>query len=302
MVKYVYDAWGNHIVKTYDENGDEIESTNHVGHINPIRYRSYYFDTETGLYFLQSRYYDPQTGRFISMDDISYLEPETINGLNLYAYCGNNPVMRVDPNGNAWWHWVIGGVLLAASIVATIVTGGAAAGTVAAAVHVIAMGATIGGVTSAAIGTIAGGITYENGVASWDWNSAAEGFMWGSVTGVISGALGSALGNIGSTLTKLGKFGNLAYAGVQGLINSGISSSLTAIQGLLTNSFSWDSVGISAAFGFVGGAIGITKWGEGFRNILVGAGLGISESSIGEIIEYLESVSSVCMARIKFAY
>lgn len=102
VVKYVYDAWGNHIVKTYDENGDEIENPNHIGHINPIRYRGYYYDTETGLYYLQSRYYDPETGRFMSMDDITYLDPETINGSNLYTYCGNNPVMRVDFSGCAW--------------------------------------------------------------------------------------------------------------------------------------------------------------------------------------------------------
>ena len=54
---------------------------------------------ETGLYYLQSRYYDPEVGRFISQDEVTYLDPETINGLNLYAYCGNNPVMYIDPNG-----------------------------------------------------------------------------------------------------------------------------------------------------------------------------------------------------------
>ena len=74
---------------------------------------------------------------------------------------------------------------------------------------------------------------------------------------------------------------------------------MTAIQGLFTNSFSWDNVGLAAVFSFAGGTIGITKWGERFRSILVGAGLGIGESSIGEIIEYLKSVS---FARIKFAY
>ena len=61
--------------------------------------RGYYYDTETELFFLKTRYYDPEVGRFISVDGIEYLDPETINGLNLYAYCGNNPVMNVDPNG-----------------------------------------------------------------------------------------------------------------------------------------------------------------------------------------------------------
>ena len=86
---YEYDAWGNIIW----QGGSELLT------INPFRYRGYYYDEETGLYYLNSRYYDPETGRFISPDSLDYLEPETCNGLNLYTYCGNNPVMFVDPNG-----------------------------------------------------------------------------------------------------------------------------------------------------------------------------------------------------------
>ena len=56
-------------------------------------------DVETGLYYNVTRYYDPNIGRFISAADISYFDPESIGGLNLYAYCGNNPVMYVDPSG-----------------------------------------------------------------------------------------------------------------------------------------------------------------------------------------------------------
>lgn len=55
--------------------------------------RGYYYDTETKLYFLKTRYYDPEVGRFITIDDISYIDAETINGLNLYSYCANNPVI-----------------------------------------------------------------------------------------------------------------------------------------------------------------------------------------------------------------
>ena len=99
VARYIYDAWGNH--KVVDNTGNEITDTAHIGNINPYRYRGYYFDTETGLYYLKSRYYDPETGRFISIDDISFADPDTINGLNLYAYCCNNPVMHVDPTGQA---------------------------------------------------------------------------------------------------------------------------------------------------------------------------------------------------------
>lgn len=94
VVEYTYDAWGNHIVTPIEEAYSELSQ------LNPFRYRGYYYDTETNLYYLKTRYYDPEVGRFITIDDLSYLDPETINGLNLYAYCGNNPVMNIDPNGN----------------------------------------------------------------------------------------------------------------------------------------------------------------------------------------------------------
>lgn len=64
--------------------------------------RGYYFDDELGLYYLQSRYYDPEIGRFISADSIEYINPEHVNGLNLYAYCNNNPIMNVDFTGHSW--------------------------------------------------------------------------------------------------------------------------------------------------------------------------------------------------------
>ena len=99
---YIYDAWGNH--RIYDVNGDEVTKSmsDHIGNINPIRYRGYYYDdyeNENGLYYLEARYYDPETGRFISQDSIDFLVPNHLTGLNLYAYCNNNPVMYSDPNG-----------------------------------------------------------------------------------------------------------------------------------------------------------------------------------------------------------
>lgn len=92
VVEYYYDAWGNCKAQVYNGNND-------LAQLNPFRYRSYYYDIETGFYYLKSRYYDPAVGRFINIDSIEYADPETINGLNLYAYCGNNPVMYIDPDG-----------------------------------------------------------------------------------------------------------------------------------------------------------------------------------------------------------
>ena len=107
MVKYKYDAWGKCHTTVVDS------TANTIAELNPFRYRSYYLDTETGLYFLKTRYYDPEIGRFMTIDDISYLDPESINGLNLYAYCFNNPVNCVDYTGQApEWLWnVLVGVI-----------------------------------------------------------------------------------------------------------------------------------------------------------------------------------------------
>ena len=92
VAEYAYNAWGK-ILKVNNYTSDNI------GTLNPFRYRSYYYDIETNLYYLETRYYDPETGRFISADNTKYLEPEVINGLNIYIYCNNNAVMGYDPSG-----------------------------------------------------------------------------------------------------------------------------------------------------------------------------------------------------------
>ena len=102
MIKYYYDAWGNHMIVNANISDSEITNLSPIGDINPFRYRGYYYDVETGLYFLQTRYYDPEVGRFLNRDSVQYADPETINGLNLYAYCLNNPVEYADPTGQFW--------------------------------------------------------------------------------------------------------------------------------------------------------------------------------------------------------
>ena len=92
----MYDAWGVCYTIVLDDDATDIAN------LNPFRYRSYYYDIETNLYFLKTRYYDPKIGRFITIDDISYLAPDTINGLNLYAYCLNNPIIYHDQSGKFW--------------------------------------------------------------------------------------------------------------------------------------------------------------------------------------------------------
>ena len=101
VARYTYDAFG--VCKVRDANGKVNTDENFIGNINPIRYRGYYYDVETGFYYLQTRYHDPSACRFINADSLEYLDPETAGGLNLYAYCNGNPVMYVDPEGTAFW-------------------------------------------------------------------------------------------------------------------------------------------------------------------------------------------------------
>lgn len=94
VVVYRYDAWGEVLVSS-DASGFGLAQ------INPLRYRGYYYDQETGLYYLQTRYYDPKVRRFLNADDASVLtkDPEQLTEKNLYAYCDDNPVMYRDDAG-----------------------------------------------------------------------------------------------------------------------------------------------------------------------------------------------------------
>jgi len=182
VATYVYDAWGNHEV--FASNGQENTEASFVGNINPYRYRGYHYDVETKLYYLNSRYYDPEVGRFISPDIISILDETMMeaNGLNLYMYCGNNPVMRVDPNGTAWWNWLIIGVQALAGIVACLIPGGQALGLT------LLIGATIGAIgqlVAPAIGQAIGGITsMANG---WGAFSTGLSLLGAGLPGIIAG-------------------------------------------------------------------------------------------------------------------
>ena len=91
-------TWGNCNVISYnyiDTVGELILSK-----YNPFRYRGYYYDIETGFYYLQSRYYNAQWGRFLNAD--TYINANGgINGYNMFAYCDNTPNMYIDENGES---------------------------------------------------------------------------------------------------------------------------------------------------------------------------------------------------------
>jgi len=78
-----------------------LRNADGIAELNAIRYRSLYYDTETGLYYVKKRYYDPEVGRWISPDDVGILDLTRfqVNGLNRYMFCGNDPVNNIDDNG-----------------------------------------------------------------------------------------------------------------------------------------------------------------------------------------------------------
>ncbi len=107
VAKYSYNAYGE-ITAITDANGNDVSSNSaHIANINPFRYRGYYYDTETGFYYLQSRYYDPVVGRFLNVDAIIGANGGII-GYNLFAYCNNNPVMHIDSLGQCMQMWADG--------------------------------------------------------------------------------------------------------------------------------------------------------------------------------------------------
>ena len=95
VVEYTYDSWENILSAT----GSKAAT---VGKANPFRYRGYYDDEESGLYYLQSHYYDPATGRFLNADGVLGANQDPLS-YNLFAYCSNNPINFRDPSGESVW-------------------------------------------------------------------------------------------------------------------------------------------------------------------------------------------------------
>ncbi|MBQ8165222.1 MAG: RHS repeat-associated core domain-containing protein, partial [Clostridia bacterium] len=103
VAEYTYDAWGKLLTIT-DVNGTVISDITSPAVVNPIRYRGYYYDVETGFYYLNSRYYDSGLGRFLNADDMAFLGVSgTVLGYNLYGYCENEPVKHIDKLGYLAW-------------------------------------------------------------------------------------------------------------------------------------------------------------------------------------------------------
>ena len=121
VAKYQYDSYGNNISIT-DSSGNLIVDNNNIANINPFRYRSYYYDKETNLYYLNKRYYSPIMGRFINADGIINGNLDII-GYNLYAYCSNNPIIYNDKDGESLGAFsIVAGVSFFVGIASTLIS------------------------------------------------------------------------------------------------------------------------------------------------------------------------------------
>lgn len=200
--KYIYDAWGN---VTVTNASDGTPSATSLAVRNPLRYRGYYYDSETGFYYLRSRYYDPANHRFINADvpEVATTELDSFLQYNLFAYCLNNPVNMTDDSGS-WPGWakklvaavaIVAVVAVAAAVVTA--TGGAAAAGVACVLTGAAKGAAIGLVTGAIEGAASGAISHRVTTGSWSGagqaalEGMADGALEGAITGAISGGMNS---------------------------------------------------------------------------------------------------------------
>lgn len=204
LVSYAYGDFG-----AVTETIADSDEARLVAKVNPFKFKGYFFDNETGFYYLKSRYYSPELGRFISADgEIGQVGDTMV--MNLFAYCRNNPINLSDEGGN-WPSWAtklcIGLAVIAICAIAVVATGGFGASCIATSMLVGAVkGAVIGAVTGAIQGAITEGIktgSWEGalkGALSGAIDGAADGFMFGAIGGAISGAINPSYCFIAGTL------------------------------------------------------------------------------------------------------
>ena len=227
MGTYEYDLWGRPV--SVKEAAAGIDTDN-ILELNPYRYRGYYYDAESGLYYLNARYYDPEARRFVNADDVSLLAVSAtgLTDKNLFAYCDNNPVMREDKGGQ-FWNIIVGaaiggglelaGQLLSgksisevnwAKVGVSVLSGGltAAVGPVA--------GCFISGATDVAMDALDGNIN--------SLGDAVNTFAWSTTKAIVSYGIGEKVGTVTKRLTKIeevGRLGKGGYPGVKYSFNKG---------------------------------------------------------------------------------
>ena len=205
---YTYDAWGN-----------ILSQSGSMAGVNPLRYRGYYYDSETGFYYRQSRYYDPANHRFINADapEYSTMSAYGLNNSNLFAYCQNNPIAYGDENGE-WLNFLIGAVVGAAvNAVSTIVD----------AVQEGGLSALGDGKTWAKVGVSAAVGAIEGAVAATPLGAVGQSLI-GAATSGIENACHQAIDNGGFDKVDYGEVAFNAAIGAFSSRNNGVSKGTAA--------------------------------------------------------------------------
>ena len=238
VAEYAYDAWGN-----------ILQETGTKASINPFRYRGYYYDVETGFYYLQTRYYDPTICRFINTDNYELVSTlaSTPGQLNMYAYCNNNPIMYTDETGELVISLAVGlGISFVVGMTTSIVSQGLQYGwdsinyLQAGVDGFFAVGSTalaytgIGIVASMGLGAAMGAAQYAIDSAvfrnDFTWQGALIATGLGGIAGALSGAGAKNLKNIANKLS------GRASQGVNALITATHRYGINSAQvGLVRN-------------------------------------------------------------------
>ena len=240
VASYNYDAWGSCTVYNSSDAA--------IGDLNPLRYRGYYYDAETGFYYLQSRYYDPAICRFINADTFATTDANGLLSANMFAYCENNPIMRTDESGE-FFNTVIGAVIgatfgaVSAAIAGTSIWGGALSGAVSGAVAGfgvdVAM-ATVAtgpvGIAVAAVATFGGGFIGSIAGDAIEAKANGQSFQLGSadtlgraviagvanvVTGGLNTAVGKATGEVFNKTLSLKRVAKTIWRSTSDLVKRG---------------------------------------------------------------------------------
>ena len=202
---YAYDAWGK-LLAVLDGNDNPITDSSHFAIVNPFRYRGYVYDTETGFYYVSSRYYDPEVGRWINAD--SLLSQGSVLGNNMFAYCLNNPVNMADTTGELPFFLVTAAIGAVAGAIIGGVVAAKNGGNVWAG---IGIGAAAGGLAGAGLGAAAGGVLAGSATASTAAVVSGAGMI---ATAVSTGGAGAGLALVADNISRaVNNVGTVLYSG-----------------------------------------------------------------------------------------
>ncbi len=186
VVRYSYDPWGKLTGTT------ATSAYVALAQANPLRYRSYCYDIETGFYYLQTRYYDPTIARFINADttDVLFLPYHNLGQYNLFSYCYNNPINDYDEGGQLSWlaKIAIGAAAIAVGVGVTVITGGTALPALAAGAKAACVAGAISAGTSAATTAVRSAVSGDSfsTVVQKSTKAAVDGFADGFMAGGIT--------------------------------------------------------------------------------------------------------------------